>query len=624
MARSSSASSLSRTALAAATKLRCAIYTRKSSEEGLEQDFNSLDAQREACEAYILSQRHEGWTALPQMYDDGGISGGTMERPALKRLLVDVSSGKIDVVVVYKVDRLTRSLADFAKMVEIFDQRSVSFVSVTQAFNTTSSMGRLTLNVLLSFAQFEREVTSERIRDKIAASKKKGMWMGGLSPLGYDVQDRKLVVNAVEAKTVQLIFGRYAALKSVRLLQAELGRAGIVSKSRKRDNGSAYGGQPLGRGALYAMLANRLYRGEIVHKGVSHPGQHDPIIDEVLFNNVQQILADNRASRARGTNADAPSLLAGLIFDADGNRMTPTHASKKGVRYRYYVSQTLIAARSAKSDVGDEPKPVNAALTGQRLPAAGIERLVVDRLRTFFTTPSEVVAAADADDDLTNHRRASFDAVDQQALLDAAGRHASVLASGGEVARRDLLLAILQRVAIHPDRVDISIDRSALLQILNVRDAGVPADPTDREAANSNEAAWAPVGSGGEQIRRGGIKLTVPVAFRRAGHELRLIVPGRTDAAPPDQSLARILARASRLFDRLNSDPELTAAELARNEALNKSYVSRLVRLAFLAPDIVTAILDGRKPVTLTANKLMADTRLPIDWAEQRRALGFE
>jgi site-specific DNA recombinase len=348
MARSPSSNTM-RMPPAGATKLRCAIYTRKSSEEGLEQDFNSLDAQREACEAYILSQRHEGWVALPAMYDDGGISGGTMERPALKRLLADVAAGKIDVVVVYKVDRLTRSLADFAKIVEIFDQRQVSFVSVTQAFNTTSSMGRLTLNVLLSFAQFEREVTGERIRDKIAASKKKGMWMGGLPPLGYDVQDRKLVVNQAEAETVTFIFERYQALKSVRLLKAELDRRCIVSKLRKRDNGPSRGGQPLGRGALYAMLSNRLYRGEIVHKDVSHPGQHDAIVDETLFNEVQQTLATNRVDRERGTNAEEPSLLAGLLFDADGHRMTPTHASKKGVRYRYYVSKTLITPRQAST-----------------------------------------------------------------------------------------------------------------------------------------------------------------------------------------------------------------------------------------------------------------------------------
>src|SRR5438552_2488090 len=246
---------------------RCAIYARKSSEEGLEQAFNSLHAQREACAAFILSQKHEGWTVLPALYDDGGFSGGTMERPALKRLIADIEAGAIDVVVVYKVDRLTRALSDFAKLVEVFDRRGVSFVSVTQQFNTTTSMGRLTLNVLLSFAQFEREVTGERIRDKIAASKKKGLWMGGMPPLGYDVKNRKLVVNDAEARVVVDIYRRYLVLKSVRALKDELAGAGIGSKRRVRPDGTAYGGQSFSRGALYLMLQNRVYRGEVTHKG---------------------------------------------------------------------------------------------------------------------------------------------------------------------------------------------------------------------------------------------------------------------------------------------------------------------------------------------------------------------
>ena len=266
-------------------RLRCAIYTRKSSEEGLEQDFNSLDAQREACEAFIASQKREGWALVSEMYDDGGFSGATMERPAFQRLLSDVSAGKIDVVVVYKVDRLTRSLSDFAKIVDIFDKHAVSFVSVTQQFNTTSSMGRLTLNILLSFAQFEREVTGERIRDKIAASKKKGMWMGGQPSLGYDVKDRKLIVNNTEAETVRHIFRRYTELKSVRELKEDLDTAGIVSKVRAASDGSRYGGRPLARGALYLMLQNRIYRGEIVHKGKSYAGEHEAIVDEALWNN---------------------------------------------------------------------------------------------------------------------------------------------------------------------------------------------------------------------------------------------------------------------------------------------------------------------------------------------------
>src|SRR4051794_11065634 len=320
---------------------RCAIYTRKSSEEGLEQEFNSLHAQREACEAYIRSQKHEGWVALAQMYDDGGVSGGTMDRPALKRLLTDMEAGKINTVVVYKVDRLTRSLGDFAKIVEVFDRQQVSFVSITQSFNTTTSMGRLTLNMLLSFAQFEREVTGERIRDKIAASKRKGMWMGGLPPLGYDVQDRKLVANQSEAETVRAIYRRYADLGSVRALKQELDGI-FVSKRRVDRFGRERGGKSLARGALYLMLQNRIYRGEIVHKGASYPGAHEPIVDEELWAKVQSLLYDNRVGRDTGVHAAKPSLLAGLVHDDAGERLTPTHANKNGTRYRYYVSQGLI------------------------------------------------------------------------------------------------------------------------------------------------------------------------------------------------------------------------------------------------------------------------------------------
>src|SRR5712671_1170425 len=294
---------------------RCAVYTRKSSEEGLEQDFNSLQAQREACEAFIKSQAGEGWRLVKTAYDDGGISGGTMERPALQRLLSDIDEGRVDVVVVYKIDRLTRSLADFAKIVEIFDAKGVSFVSVTQQFNTTPSMGRLTLNVLLSFAQFEREVTGERIRDKIAASKRKGMWMGGVPPLGYEACDRKLTPIESEAETVRHIFQRYAELGSVRLLKAELEARGIRSKRWTSAAGRRWGGKPLARGALYLMLQNRIYRGEIVHKDQSYPGEHEPIIDEPLWEEVQAKLAANAVERTTGERTLSPSLLAGLLYD---------------------------------------------------------------------------------------------------------------------------------------------------------------------------------------------------------------------------------------------------------------------------------------------------------------------
>jgi site-specific DNA recombinase len=324
-------------------KVRCAIYTRKSTDEGLEQAFNSLDAQREACAAFVLSQKHEGWTVLPALYDDGGYSGGTMERPALQRLIAEIEAGgKVDVVVVYKVDRLTRVLSDFAKLVEIFDRCGVSFVSITQQFNTTTSIGRLTLNMLLSFAQFEREIIGERVRDKIAASKKKGMWMGGMPPLGYDVKDRKLVVNEAKAQIVVDIYRRYLALKSVRDLKEELAARGIRSKRRARPDGTVYGGRPIARGALYLMLQNRVYRGEITHKGSSYPGQHPAIVEQDLWDQVQNVLALNRVERATGTRAKQPSLLGGLVFDATGQRLSPTYAIKKGTRYRYYVSSSLI------------------------------------------------------------------------------------------------------------------------------------------------------------------------------------------------------------------------------------------------------------------------------------------
>src|SRR2546421_4458894 len=306
----------------AAFTVRCAIYTRKSSDEGLDQEFNSLDAQREACEAYIVSQRHAGWIALDDMYDDGGLSGGTLERPALKRLLEDTKASKVQIIVVYKVDRLTRSLADFAKIVDVLDAHNASFVSVTQQFNTTTSMGRLTLNMLLSFAQFEREIAGERIRDKIAASKKKGMWMGGNVPLGYDIKDRKLIVNETEASTVQLIFRRYAELGSVSLLKAELDRLGIVSKRREGACGRLAGGQHFSRGAVYLMLQNRIYQGDIVHQGVAYSGQHQAILDSELWQIVQNKLAVHRQERALAGGAEAPRPVARLIVDADGGRST--------------------------------------------------------------------------------------------------------------------------------------------------------------------------------------------------------------------------------------------------------------------------------------------------------------
>ena len=367
-----------------AKRLRCAIYTRKSSEEGLEQEFNSLHAQREACEAFIASQRHEGWHALSAHYDDGGFSGGTMDRPALQRLLGDIGAGKVDVVVVYKIDRLTRSLFDFAKIVEAFDAKGVSFVSVTQQFNTTTSMGRLTLNVLLSFAQFEREVTGERIRDKIAASKQKGMWMGGGVPLGYDAVNRKLRINAEEAKTVRLLFDLYLKLGSVRQLQEECQRLELRTKLRTMLDGRQSGGTAFSRGHLYRILSNPIYIGRIPHRGRSYEGEHEAIIDAETWDKVQAQLAMN-AGRKRGrASSKHPSLLAGLLFTAEGVPFTPSHAVNHGRRYRYYVERSLLTTQSPREtqpSISVDRSENGVQARGWRLPAHQIEQLVVEASR---------------------------------------------------------------------------------------------------------------------------------------------------------------------------------------------------------------------------------------------------
>ncbi len=368
--------------------IRCAIYTRKSSEEGLEQAFNSLDAQREACAAYILSQASEGWTALPDIYDDGGLSGGTLERPALQRLLAEVRAGRIDIIVVYKVDRLTRSLLDFSKLVETFAAAGTSFVSVTQSFNTTTSMGRLTLNMLLSFAQFEREVTAERIRDKIAASKAKGMWMGGTPPLGYRPDGRSLAIVEEEASLVRHIFTRYLELGNVRLLADELAERRIWAPKRIRmKSGQAFGGVPFTRGQIYSLLKCPTYVGEIHHKGEVHAALHQPIIDRDTWERVQAKLADNRQGHSSGARSANPSLLAGRIVDGAGQPLIAVHATKRVLsnveggtqRYRYYVSRDLHEGK---------------ATTGMRLPAREVELAVTARLASFIADPVTLIAAS--------------------------------------------------------------------------------------------------------------------------------------------------------------------------------------------------------------------------------------
>jgi DNA invertase Pin-like site-specific DNA recombinase len=560
---------------------RCAIYTRKSSEEGLEQEFNSLDAQREACEAYIKSQQHEGWTTLATMYDDGGISGGTMERPALKRMLADIEAKKVDTVVVYKVDRLTRSLSDFAKIVDVFDAQGVSFVSITQQFNTTTSMGRLTLNMLLSFAQFEREVTGERIRDKIAASKKKGMWMGGNPPLGYDVLDRKLIVNEGEAERVRHIFRRYAALGSVRLLCHELERDGIFSKARHRATGQPYGAKPFARGALYLMLQNRIYRGEIVHKETSYPGEHAAIIDEELWNAVAERLAENRNEHSSGAAAQSPSLLVHLLHDETGKPMTPTHAVKNGRRYRYYISRALVTA--SRSQVPG----------GRRIPAGDIEQLVVDRLCTFLTNRSDVHEALGA---------RIPDAAEQEQLIERAAELGRTWRKRPVVEQRVMISSLAARIEISADRIDIHLDRARLAALLR-------GDQRTRRHTRSEAGPATDT-----------IVLSIPARLKRAGIGKRMVIEG-AHAGAPDDTLIKLVVNAFALRDKLLAGGGISIDELSAREKLTGSYATRLLRLTFLAPDLVRDILDGRHPPTLTANNLMADTRLPLPWTEQRLRL---
>ena len=474
---------------------RCAVYTRKSSEEGLEQDFNSLHAQREACEAFIRSQRGEGWRLIETAYDDGGLSGGTLERPALQHLLADIAQHRVDTVVVYKVDRLTRSLMDFAKLVELFDRHGVTFVAVTQQFNTTSSMGRLTLNILLSFAQFEREVIGERVRDKIAASKQKGMWMGGVAPLGYEIKDRKLAICPEEAETVRLIFRRYRELGSVRLLKQELDQTGIRSKERARRDGSRIGGQPFSRGALYALLSNPIYIGEIAHKGARYPGQHEAILDRAIWDEVQQRLRDGAPERTRPA-APSESPLMGKLFDEAGQRLTPTHAAKGGRRYRYYVSRALVTGTAEQ------------APGAWRLPAAQIETLIASLAANVLSESSAIATALE---------RAGVQPADIPEALHRAERYRDRLRS--DVERGDALKAMINRVELSPDRLRVLLSLASLL-------------PTSAQPIHEHASVLDPRVSAADQAARRGEKARHR-RTRPASDKSRSGAAERDQASPP-------------------------------------------------------------------------------------------
>jgi site-specific DNA recombinase len=551
---------------------RCAIYTRKSSEEGLEQDFNSLHAQREACEAFIKSQASEGWKVIRTAYDDGGLSGGTMERPALKRLLADIGEGLIDIVVVYKVDRLTRSLADFARMVELFDARGVSFVAVTQQFNTTTSMGRLTLNVLLSFAQFEREVTGERIRDKIAASKKKGMWMGGVPPLGYDVRERRLVINPAEAKTVRHIYERYLELGCVRQLSRELDTRGIVSKVRISQKGVKSGGCRFSRGALYELLANPIYIGEIRHKRERHPGQHDAILPRESWERVQRRLNDH-AARGRGTsNRSIASPLSGKLFDADGQPLYVQGATKGRRRYRYYVSRCLV-----NGSASDHRK-------GWRLSAPELERALSIAARHILNDRAGLLEALE---------KSAIDSPDVRATLESASSLFLRLEKQADAA--ECTGEVISRAELRDDGISMTLTIEVPCSRAGVRTTSVMS-----------------------------LSRFVPLKMKRRGVETRIIIAaGENPPREVDPALLKAVARSRAWFEELASGRVHSLADIARRENITRRYVERLSRLAFLAPTIVEAICQGRQSAQLSAETLLNRIDLPLLWSEQLSVPAF-
>jgi DNA invertase Pin-like site-specific DNA recombinase len=569
--------------MTAKTPVRCAIYTRKSTEEGLELSFNSLHAQREACEAYVKSQAGEGWVVLKQAYDDGGFSGGSMTRPALERLMSDVDQGLIDIIVVYKIDRLTRSLADFAKIVERLEARGASFVSVTQAFNTTTSMGRLTLNVLLSFAQFEREVAGERIRDKVAASRAKGLWMGGSVPTGYDLKDKKLYPSPVEAEAVRFIFKRYLELRSVRDLMNDLRARNIVSKERVSPSGKVTGGTPFGRGALACLLRNRVYVGEAVHKGTAHPGQHEAIVPSDLFADVQALMAQQTRTKQGMSKTALESPLTGLIFDDRGNRMSPGHSQKNGrTRYRYYVSAALHEGRRDRA--GSIP----------RVPAQPIEDLVASRLHGLGVIPD--------------------------------GSLSQFVASvSGEPSSGTRLGDVMRRVEIGASTIRIDLSRDEL-QGIHARGSASLSDDELRERLRSHAVSVDQAASVDQfEVAGDAVVITIPIKaqFRGGSAEVASAVrtPFKQRSPRVDRAIAKAVVRAHTWLASLLAGDVSSVDELAAREGQDRRYVRRILRLAFLPPDLTEAFLEGTQSPHLTVSELI-EADLPLDWAEQRRLLG--
>ena len=548
------------------SKVRCAIYTRKSSDEGLDQAFNSLDAQREACAAYILSQASEGWVALPTIYDDGGLSGGTLERPALKRLLADVAQGSIDIIVVYKVDRLTRSLFDFAKLVETFDTTNTSFVSITQSFNTTTSMGRLTLNMLLSFAQFEREVTAERIRDKIAASKARGMWMGGTPPLGYQSEGRSLAIVEDHAMLIRHIYARYLELGCVRYLVDDLHARSIFVPQRTRGSGAAYGGGRWSRGQIYSILKNPIYIGQIPHRDQLYEGRHPPIVNRDLWDRVQAHFASVRKGGRRARRGTDMSVLAGKLFDDQREPLIAAHAGGTARRYRYYVSR----ARHHREGDGNDP--------GLRIPAREFESAVAQRIGQALRDPLALVPTL-----------ATLPPTRVANALALATQLADRLAGGDHAP----LQGLVADVTIAVDRIVINLSISALADGLQL---------------DGPIASVAPLQCAARRARCGG---AVRLVHSR---------DGAPTSHTPNVRLVQLIAKANRWWRRL-IDERVTIATLAQTEGVGPVYVTRVLRLAFLAPDLVDDIVSGCAPPWVDVTTLCASGAIAIDWHVQRATL---
>jgi site-specific DNA recombinase len=529
-------------------QVRCAIYTRVSTEQGLDQEFNSLDAQYDAASAYIKSQAHAGWTLIRSRYDDGGYSGGSTDRPDLQRLLDGIRARKIDVIVVYKVDRLTRSLADFAKLVELFDAHGVSFVSVTQQFNTTTSMGRLTLNVLLSFAQFEREVTSERIRDKIAASKRKGLWVGGTLPFGYEIKDGRIAIVEEEAELVRLIFRRYLELGSVNELARDLKERNIRTRAKRLATGAMRGGIPFGRGALYYVLSNHFYIGEVKYRNEILPGEQPPIMGRALFDAVRQKSLAQWSHRTIVRNK-SDHLLTGLLFDDAGHRMVPSHATKAGVRYRYYVSTPFLHGEAKSASAGSV----------SRVPAADLEDVVVKFLK--------------------EHRSAKQD----KSTTSAVG-----------LGDRGALAQLIAGIVVHKDRLIVRL-----------------------KSDNAHEASYCP------DDRSFSIPWQKPPSKR--SRQILLPHNASRSGVRPQQferraRLVSAIARGRRWLDDVISGRVTTVAELCAREKCSVRQVNLTISLAFLAPNLVKAAVEGRLPRGIGIERLRDP---PTEWSRQFEALGL-